>query len=192
MPDIGLLRAGADVGRGARDRSGDADTAKQGGSDIGDALRDQLHVVAVLASGHAVGDLRREQALDPAEQREGQRGRQDLEEKRSARATADAASRQAMRRCRRNGVPIVSTGKPKQPEPRPRRTTTAISMPGQAGRQRRSKKIKAAEPTPTASAAEIDGRQRLAERREFREQRHRARRQPTSGRRDPSAGSPQS
>ena len=71
-------RAGADIGRGARDRAGDADAAEQRGGDVGDALRHQLHVVAMLAAGHAVGDLGRQQALDAAEQREGERRRQHL------------------------------------------------------------------------------------------------------------------
>ena len=34
-------------------------------------------------------------------------------------------------------------------------STTAISMPGQFGSRRRSKKINAAEPTPTATAAAL-------------------------------------
>ena len=64
-------RAGADIGRGARDGAGDADAAEQGRGDIGDALRHQLAVRAVPPPGHAVGDHRRQQALDAAEQREG-------------------------------------------------------------------------------------------------------------------------
>ena len=48
---------------------------KSGVHDVGDALRDQLHVRAVPAADHAVGDDRREQRLDRAEQRDGERRR---------------------------------------------------------------------------------------------------------------------
>ena len=44
-------RAGADVGRGARDGSGDADPAEDGRGDVGDALRHQFHVGAMFATG---------------------------------------------------------------------------------------------------------------------------------------------
>ena len=64
MPETGLQRAGADIGRGARDRAGHADAAEQGRGDVGDALRHHLHIVAVLAPGHAVGHLGGQQALD--------------------------------------------------------------------------------------------------------------------------------
>ena len=46
--------------------------------------RHQLHVGAVLAAGHAVGDLGREQALDPAQQGEGERRRQHLQQQLAA------------------------------------------------------------------------------------------------------------
>lgn len=58
-PGQGTFSAGADVRRSARDRSGDADSAKQCGCDIRDALGDKLHVIAVLAGSHSVGHLRR-------------------------------------------------------------------------------------------------------------------------------------
>ena len=67
------VRAGPHIGRGARDRAGDADAAEQRRADIGEALRHQLAVGAVAAAGHAVGDDRREQRFDRAEQREGDR-----------------------------------------------------------------------------------------------------------------------
>ena len=71
--------AGADIGGGARNRAGDADAAEQCGGDVGDALRHDLHVVAVLAPCHAVGDLGRQQAFDRAQQGEGERRRQHRE-----------------------------------------------------------------------------------------------------------------
>ncbi len=72
-------RAGADIGRGAGDGAGDADAAEQRRGDVGRALRHQLAVGAMPAPGHAVGDHRREQALDAAEQREGEGGGQHLD-----------------------------------------------------------------------------------------------------------------
>ena len=64
-------RAGADVGRGARDGAGDADAAEHRRADVGDALRDQLAVRAMAAAGHAVRDHGRQQRLDRTEQGEG-------------------------------------------------------------------------------------------------------------------------
>ena len=72
-------RAGTNIGRGARNRAGHTDPAEDGGGDVGDALRHDLHVVAMLAPRHAVGDLGRKQAFDRAEQRKGKRGRQHLQ-----------------------------------------------------------------------------------------------------------------
>jgi len=79
MPETGDGCAGSDIGRGARDRSGHADAAEQCGSDIGDALRHDFHIVAVLASRHAVGHLGGKQAFDRTQQRERQCGRQYLQ-----------------------------------------------------------------------------------------------------------------
>jgi hypothetical protein len=52
------MRAGADVGRRARDQPGHADAAEQRRADIGDALRHQLAIRAVPPAGHAVRDHR--------------------------------------------------------------------------------------------------------------------------------------
>ena len=52
----GSARAGADIGRGARDGTGHAHAAEADGRDIGDALRDQLAVGAMAPPGHAIGD----------------------------------------------------------------------------------------------------------------------------------------
>ena len=71
-------RAGAHIGRRARDGAGDADAAEQRRGNVGNTLRHQLGVRAVTAAGHAVGDDRRQQTLDAAEQREGERRRQHL------------------------------------------------------------------------------------------------------------------
>ena len=62
--------AGADVGRGPRNQSGDADAAEQRGSDVGDALGHQFAIRAMPPSGHAVGHHRRQQRLDRSQQRE--------------------------------------------------------------------------------------------------------------------------
>ena len=67
-----------------------------------------------------------------------------------AEAAADGLHRQMQQRTRR-----------------PRPATTAISMPGQVGRQRRSAKISAAEPTPIASAAGLSVGSAVAERHEL-------------------------
>ena len=66
----GPVRAGAHVGRRARDRARDADAAEQARRDVGDALRHELAVRAMPAARHAVGDDGRQQRLDRAEQRE--------------------------------------------------------------------------------------------------------------------------
>ena len=104
------VRAGADIGGGARDRAGDADAAEQRRADIGDALRHQFAVGAVPPPGHAVGDHGRQQRFDGAEQREGDRvGQHRLHlrevERRAARA---AGSERGMPPKR---VPMVSTGR---------------------------------------------------------------------------------
>src|SRR6476660_1233757 len=49
-------------------------------------------------------------------------------------------------------LPMVSTGKWNS-QATSEASTTAINIPGQFGSKRRSKKIKAAEPAPTANAA---------------------------------------
>ena len=128
------VRAGAHIGGGAGDGAGDADAAEQGGADVGDALRHQLAVGAVPAPGHAVGDHGREQRFDGAEQREGERVRQHRDAPCAGRTpAAPAAARQRGMPPKR--VPMVSTGRPSAPAASAA-SATAISMPGQAGRQR--------------------------------------------------------
>ena len=72
-------RAGAHVGRGARDRAGRGQAAEQRRADVGDALRDQFAVGAMAAADHAVGDDRRQQRFDAGEERDGEGGGQQFE-----------------------------------------------------------------------------------------------------------------
>ena len=67
----GTARAGADVRRRAGDGTGDAHPAEGHRGDIGGALGDKLAVGAVLSPAHAVGNHCRQQALDGAEQGDG-------------------------------------------------------------------------------------------------------------------------
>ena len=60
-------RAGADIRGRARDRAGNRKAAECCGRDVTDALGDQLAVGAVTATGHAVGDHRRQKRLDRSE-----------------------------------------------------------------------------------------------------------------------------
>ena len=94
-------RAGADIGGGAGDVAGHADAAEKRRGDVGDALRHQLAVGAVAAPAHAVGDHRRQQAFDAAEQREGQRRRQHVGDLGPAKTPARAAAA-ATAGCRRS------------------------------------------------------------------------------------------
>ena len=126
------VRAGAHVGRGARDRAGDADAAEQRRRDVRDALRDQLAIRAVAPAGHAVGHDGREQRLDRAEQRERDGARQHRLHLGKA-ELRQRRHRQAARECRRTAVPMVATGKCQQRR-RGAAPATAISMPGQCGR----------------------------------------------------------
>ncbi len=66
-------RAGADIGRGARNRAGHRHAAADRRRDIADALRDQFAVRAMAPSRHAVGDDGREQRFDRAQNRDGDR-----------------------------------------------------------------------------------------------------------------------
>jgi hypothetical protein len=69
-------RAGAHVGRRPRDGAGDTNAAEQRRTDIGDPLRHQFRIRTVTASGHAVGDHRRQQTFDAAQKRKRQGCRQ--------------------------------------------------------------------------------------------------------------------
>ncbi len=129
-------RAGPDVGRGAGDGAGDAHAAEGHRRHVGGTLGDELAVGAVLAPAHAVGDDRRQQALDGAEQGDGdgigkygaQLGEIEWRQRRSrqrARHLAEPASRWSRRRA----------GTSMQAPPLRRRRS---SKPGHLGRTRRS------------------------------------------------------
>ena len=151
-------RAGADIGGGARDGAGDADAAEQGGADVGDALRHQLAVGAVPPAGHAVGDHRREQRFDRAQQGEGQRGRQHRLHLRE-REGGQLRHRQAAR----NAAEARADGLDRQAQhtgERRRRAITAISMPGQCGRSCRRTRMTAMVSSATPKAAALKRRQR--------------------------------
>ena len=130
----GAVRAGAHVGRRARDRARHADAAEQARGDVGDALGDELAVRAMPAARHAVGDDGRQQRLDGAEQRERDGARQhlahlvptDVGQRRQRQAARNAAEARADRH-------DIEPGAPPSRQRRPRR---AINMPGQSGRQR--------------------------------------------------------
>ena len=62
-----------DIGGRAGNGAGDANAAEQRRTDIADALCDQLHIGAMPASRHAVGDDGGQQAFDAAQQRESHR-----------------------------------------------------------------------------------------------------------------------
>ena len=69
----------AHVHRGAGDRAGGGHAAEQRRDEVGEALAEQLAVGIVrFGVAHAVGDLGREQALEPGEQRHRERGRHQL------------------------------------------------------------------------------------------------------------------
>ncbi len=146
-------RAGADIGRGARDGAGDADAAEQRRADIGKALRHQLAIGAMPAAGHAVGDHRRQQRLDGAEQREGDRvGQHGL------RLLQRERRQRRQRQFPRNAAEAGADGLDRQREaPRRRapRRATAIRMPGQFGRSRLSTTMSAMLTAATATAEEL-------------------------------------
>ena len=58
----------------ARDRAGGRQSAEQRRGEIGDALRDQLHVGIMLIAAHAIGDHGGHQGFNRAEHRHGERG----------------------------------------------------------------------------------------------------------------------
>ena len=70
MEDAGdrRARAGADIGRGARDRAGRRESREQGRGDVGDAHAHQLLPRTVPPAGHPVRDGGREQRLNPREE----------------------------------------------------------------------------------------------------------------------------
>ena len=154
-------RAGAHIGRGARDGAGDADAAEQRRADIGDALRHQFAIGAMAAAGHAVGDHRRQQRFDGAEQREGDGiGQHRLSPSRARTPAAPATAVRA--ECRRSACrwsrPAATSAQAASAA-----STTAISMPGQDGRQRRRPTMMAMLTSATAIAEAIDGGQPAAQ-----------------------------
>ena len=161
-------RAGADIGRGARDGAGDADAAEQRRADIGKALRHQFAIGAMPAAGHAVGDHRRQQRFDGAEQREGDRVGQHrprlLQRERGHAGNGNCRGMPPKR------VPMVSTGSDSA-QAASAATTTAIRMPGQCGRSFRSTTMMAMLTAATATAETLAvcsaARQRLQFRNQF-------------------------
>ena len=117
-----------------------------GRGDVGRALGYQLAVGAVAPAGHAVGDHGREQALDAAEQREGERGRQHGRQFLD-RQLGQMRGRQRSAGCRRSGC-RWSRPAGRAAKPAIAATPTAIRKAGQCGRHRRRPRI-----TPMASAA---------------------------------------
>jgi len=162
--------AGPHIGGGPGDRAGDADAAEQGRCDIGHALGHQLAIGAVTPPAHAVRDHGRQQALDAAQQREGQRRRQDrcdfLERNRrqarrgqgwrdAAEAGADRLDRQVQQRRGDGGqADGDQEGRPMRPE----------TADGDDGRDREGS---------DADRRQVRGRQRLAQRLELGDERPR-------------------
>ena len=102
MHDAGE-RAGAAVAhvrRGAGDRAGRREAAEQRRDDVGDALPDQLLIGVVARARHAVGDDGRQQRLDRAEHRDGERRPDQLDHPRGG-DLRQLQRRQAARECRR-------------------------------------------------------------------------------------------
>ena len=64
----------------ARDRAGRRQTADDRRHDVGDALREELHVGVVPVTAHPVGDDRRQQRLDGTQHRDRQRRRQQRQD----------------------------------------------------------------------------------------------------------------
>ena len=143
------VRAGADVGRGAGDRAGDADAAEQTASDVGDALRHQLAVRAVPP---------------PASCRRRRRPRAATRSRRAARmATASGSTAAHLSQARmrgsdgsgkraRHAAEARADGRDVEIEQRGQRrppAATAISMPGQFGRKRRTPTMMAMASTAT-------------------------------------------
>ena len=68
--------AGADVGGGTSDGARGRNAAEERRANVGDSLRDQLHVGVVVIAAHAVGDHGGEQAFNGGEQRDREGGRE--------------------------------------------------------------------------------------------------------------------
>ncbi len=112
MDDPGHRRAaaGMDVGDGARDRAGRAVAAEQGRGDIGDALRHQFLIGIVSVADQPIRHPRAQQGFNRAEKRNCYgRPYQILNDAEiNVRESRYAAAR---KECRRNRVPMVSTGR---------------------------------------------------------------------------------
>ena len=101
-------RAGANIGGRAGNRTGDTNAAEKRARDIGEALSDELAIGAMTAAGHAVGDHRRKQALDAAEQ---SKDSADGSISRNCRAQARASAASQAAGMPPKRVPMVSIGK---------------------------------------------------------------------------------
>ncbi len=142
-------------------------------ADVGDALRHQLAIRAVPPAGHAVGDHGREQALDAAEQREGQRGRQHRRRSSPSERPGSCGAGSELR----DAAEARADGLDRQAEAASRdadASATAIRMPGQCGRNRRTATIdgdRQRAPAPRPTALKVGSA--AAERRELRDERAR-------------------
>ncbi len=100
------VAAVADVGRGSSDRARGGEPAEKPGTEVRDALSDELLVGVVLRAEHAVGDGRREQRFDGAQQRDRDRrlqqlleaGEREMRQRERRQPARDAAERGADRR----------------------------------------------------------------------------------------------
>ena len=72
-PGYRSFGAGPDVGRGARDRAGCGQTAKDGRDHVGDALSDEFDIRIVPIVAHAVRDYCGHQGFDGSQHRDGER-----------------------------------------------------------------------------------------------------------------------
>jgi hypothetical protein len=113
VDDAGDRRAAAslDVGRGAGDGAGGGEAAEERGGDVGQALGDEFLVGIVAVVDLAVGDARREQRFDGAEQGDGDRRRDQLAEI-MHRHVGEAEIRQLLR----NAVEAAADGFDRQVE----------------------------------------------------------------------------
>ena len=121
------LAAGRDVGRGARDDPRCRQPAEQRRGDVGDALAEHLDVRAVAATGLGIGGDRREQRLDPDQERDGEGRGQHLGDfrPREVRQIPAPAARWA---CRRTAS-RWSRREDQAPRPRPTRRPQQTAVP---------------------------------------------------------------
>ena len=134
MPDDRPARAGADIGRGARDGAGDADAAEQRRADIGESPAPPVR----NWSGDAGRSCRRRPPPRAATRWRRAARRRSRRAARPATLASEnagsAGSGNDRGECRRSGCRWFRPAAPGA-RSRPRATTTAIRMPGQVGRQ---------------------------------------------------------